>query len=94
MRLRSFVRTLGLAFALAGALTTNHLSAVVLDFFDGAGYGPTADYAVQAAIWDAEANANANGLYRCELAGEPTVFQQPANSRRAYRAQATLYCEP
>jgi hypothetical protein len=94
MRLRSSVRTLGLAFALAGALTTNHLSAVVLDFFDGAGYGPTAEYAVQAAIWDAEASASAYGLYRCELVGEPTVFQQPPNSRRAFRAQATLSCEP
>jgi hypothetical protein len=94
MRLRSFVLTLALAFVLAGALTTNHLSAVVIEFFDGAGYGPTAEYAVQAAIWDAEASASAYGLYRCELAGEPTVFWQPANSRRAFRAQATLHCEP
>jgi hypothetical protein len=94
MRLRSFVRTLVLAFALAGALATTPLSAVVLEFFDGAGYGPTEDYAVQAAIWDAEASASAYGLYRCELVGEPVVFQQAPNSRRAYRAQATLYCEP
>jgi hypothetical protein len=94
MKLRSFVRTLGLAFALAGALTTNHLSAVVIDVFDGAGYGPTAEYAVQAAIWDAEASASGYGLYRCELVEEPTVFQQPAYSRRAFRAQARLFCEP
>jgi hypothetical protein len=94
MRLRSSIRTLGLAFALAGVLTTTPFSAVVIDFFDGAGYGPTAEYAVQAAIWDAEASASAYGLYRCELVGEPTVFQQPAYSRRAFRAQATLYCEP
>jgi hypothetical protein len=94
MRLRSFVRTLGLAIALAGALTTTHLSAVVLEFFDGGGYGPTVGYAVQAAIWDAEVSASYYGLYRCELAGEPVVFQQPANSLRAFRAQARLYCEP
>jgi hypothetical protein len=94
MRLRSSVRTLVLAFALAGALTTTPLSAVGLEFFDGAGYGPTAEYAVQAAIWDAETSASYYGLYRCELVGESAVFQQPPNSRRAFRAQVRLYCEP
>jgi hypothetical protein len=94
MRLRSSVRTLVLAFALAGALATTPLSAVVLEFFDGAGYGPTADYAVQAAIWDAEASASAYGLYRCELVGAPVVFRNPLNPWRAFRAQARLSCEP
>jgi hypothetical protein len=94
MRLRSFVRTLGLAFVLAGVLTTTPLSAVVTEFFDGGGYGPTAEYAMQAAIWDAEASASAYGLYRCELVEEPTVFIQPLNWRRPFRAQARLYCEP
>jgi hypothetical protein len=94
MRLRSYVRNLGLAFVLAGALATTPLSAEVLDFFDGGGYGPTAEYAVQAAIWDAETSASYYGLYRCEVAEEPVVFQQPPGSRRAFRAQARLYCEP
>jgi hypothetical protein len=94
MKLRSFVRNLGLAVVLAGVLATTPLSADVLEFFDGAGYGPTAEYAVQAAIWDAEATASAFGYYRCELMGDPVVFTSPRNSLRAFRAQANLYCEP
>jgi hypothetical protein len=92
MKLRSFVRNLGLAFVLAGAMATMPLSAGIGEFFDGAGYGPTAEYAVQAAIWDAETSASYYGLYRCELVGEPIVFPQPPNSRRAFRAQASLSC--
>jgi hypothetical protein len=94
MRLRSSIRTLGLAFALAGVLTTTPFSAVVIDFFDGAGYGPTAEYAVQAAIWDAETSASYYGFYRCQLVEEPIVFPQPPGSRRAFRAQARVSCEP
>jgi hypothetical protein len=94
MRLRSFVRTLGLAFALSGALATTHLSAGVLEFFDGGGSGPTAEWAVQFAIWDAELTASYYGHYRCELAGEPAVFRQPPGSFRPFSAQVRLYCEP
>jgi hypothetical protein len=93
MRLRSFVRTLGLAFVLAGALTTTPLSAVVLEYFGGGGSGPTPETAVQAAIWDAELTASAYGLFRCELVGEPAVFRQPRNAPRAFSAQVTLRCE-
>jgi hypothetical protein len=94
MRLRSSVRTLGLAFALAGALATTPLSAVIPDFFDGAGYGSTAESAVRAAIGDAKTTASAYGLYKCELAGEPTAVRQPANSLRAFRAHARIQCKP
>jgi hypothetical protein len=93
MRLRFSVRTLGLAFALAGAMILTSLSATVPEFFDGAGYGSTAETAVQAAIWDAEITASAYGLYTCELVGEPAVFPQPRNSLRAFRAHAILQCE-
>lgn len=93
MRPKSCVRTAGCALALAGALMTAPLSASASQLFDGGGYGPTAEYAVQAAMWDAEANANASGFYTCELAGEPTVFPQAPGSRRAFRAQVMLRCE-
>jgi hypothetical protein len=93
MRLRSLVRNLGLAFVLSGLLTITPLSAVVQMFFDGGGSGATADGAVRRAIWDAEVSASAYGLYRCELADEPIIFPQPANSLRAFRAQVTVYCE-
>jgi hypothetical protein len=94
MKLRSSLRTLCLAVALAGALATTPLSAVVMDSFDGGGYGPTAEYAVQAAIWDAETSASYYGFYRCQLVEEPIVFPQPPGSRRAFRAQARVSCEP
>jgi hypothetical protein len=94
MRLRSSIRTLGLAFVLAGVLSTTPFSADVQESFDGGGYGPTADHAVRMAIWDAEISASAYGYYSCDLAGEPMVFQQPPGSLRAFRAQAMLTCGP
>jgi hypothetical protein len=94
MRLRSSVRILGLAVALAGALATTPLSAVVTEYFDGGGYGSTAESAVYAAIGDARTTASAFGLYRCKLDGTPSVFRQPSGSLRAYRAQVRVQCEP
>jgi hypothetical protein len=67
-------------------------SAFVPELFDGGGYGPTAETAVQQAIGDAETTASAYGLYTCELIGEPQVFQQPPGSLRAFRAQVRLRC--
>ena len=94
MRLRSSIRTLGLAFVIAGVLTTTLLSAEVQESFDGGGYGQTADNAVRMAIWDAEISASAYGYYSCGLVGEPVVFPQPPGSLRAFRAQVRLTCEP
>lgn len=64
----------------------------VPDLFDGGGYRPTAEYAVQAAIWDAETSASTYGLFDCIPVGEPAVFPQPPGSRRAVRAQVTVRC--
>jgi len=88
MRMRYSVRTFGLVLALSAA----PLAAQVPELFDGGGYGPTAEYAVQAAIWDAEATASTYGLYNCTLVGEPSVFPQPPGSRRAFNAQVTVRC--
>lgn len=94
MRLRFSVRTLGLAFALAGASTTTSFAQPVPEFFDGGGSGPTPDTAVQQAIWDAETSASAYGLFSCELVGEPEVFPRPPGSLRAFSAQVRLHCTP
>ena len=94
MRLRSSVRTLGLAFVLAGVLTTTLFSAEVQEYFDGGGSGSTPDMAVRRAVYDAEVSASAYGYYRCGLVGEPDLFPQPPGSLRAFRAQVTLSCEP
>lgn len=94
MRLRSQFRSLGLASLVAGVLATTPLSAQAPQYFDGGGYGPSEEVAVQAAIWDAEASAEAYGLYSCEMVGEPQIFPQAPGSRRAFTAQVTLRCEP
>lgn len=91
MTLPAFVRTHGLALAVAGALSATPAGATGL-VFDGGGYGPTPETAVQAAIWDAEASASAYGLFTCRLAGEPQVFPQPPGSLRAFTAQVRLRC--
>jgi hypothetical protein len=65
----------------------------VPEFFDGGGYGPTADVAVRAAIEDAQTSASAYGLLDCELAGEPQVFENPPGSLRAFNAQVRMRCE-
>ena len=88
MRMRYSVRGVGLMLALSAA----PLGAQVPELFDGGGYGPTAEYAVQAAIWDAETTASTYGLYNCTLVGEPAVFPQAPGSRRAFRAQVTVRC--
>ena len=88
MTMRFFLRAFGLGLALSAA----PLAAQVPELFDGGGYGPTAEYAVQAAIWDAEATASTYGLFDCQLVGEPAVFAQAPGSRRAFRAQVTVRC--
>jgi hypothetical protein len=68
--------------------------AFVPELFDGAAYGATAETAVRQAIGDAEVTASAYGLYTCELAEEPEVFQQPPDSLRAFRAHVRMRCKP
>ena len=92
MRLRFAARSAGMACLLAGTLITTPTPAAAAQTFDGAGYGPTSDYAVQAAIWDAEESAGAFGFYSCEMVGDPQVFPGAPGSRRAFRAQVTLSC--
>jgi hypothetical protein len=61
--------------------------------FDGAGYGPTEEYAIQAAIWDAETSASAYQLFECELVGEPQIFPGPNPEwSRNFSAQVRVFC--
>jgi hypothetical protein len=63
--------------------------------FTGAGYGPTRDYAIQAAIWDAEASAGAYQFYTCKLIGEPRIFPGPNPEwHRNFSAEADVFCSP
>jgi hypothetical protein len=61
--------------------------------FDGGGYGPTAEVAIQGAIDDAGVSASASGLYNCTLVGEPQVFPRPNDPfGRFFNAQVTVSC--
>lgn len=61
--------------------------------FTGGGFGPTADVAIQSAIWDAAESASYYQLYNCQLVGEVLVFPGPNPRRgRNFTAQVTLAC--
>ena len=85
------LRTLGLALGLAGAMTTSASAQFVPAFFDGGGYGPTAEQAVWAAIDDAQVTASGFGLFTCRLVGAPEVFPS-SNPRRPFNAQVRMHC--
>jgi hypothetical protein len=64
-------------------------------FFDGGGFGPTEDIAVQRAIEDAEVSASAYQLFTCELVGEPQIFPGTHPERGpVIRAQVRVFCTP
>lgn len=63
--------------------------------FDGAGFGPTIEIAIQSAIGDAEVSASAYQRYSCRLASEPRIFPGPNRAwSRNFRAQVTIECTP
>jgi len=62
-------------------------------FFDGGGFGPTEEVAIQRAIEDAEISASASQLFTCELVDEPQTFPDPDNEfGRFFRAQVRVFC--
>ena len=61
--------------------------------FTGGGYGPTADVAIQSAIWDAEMSASYFYLYNCRPVGEILIFSRPnARFGRNFSAEVTVAC--
>lgn len=79
-----------LALGLTASVTARGNSS---QLFTGAGFGPTADVAVQAATWDAEASAGAEGLYTCAQVGEASIFQRSNSARGSgFAAEVTLEC--
>jgi hypothetical protein len=80
----AFVSALGVASAPASSSGM---------LFDGGGFGPTAEVAIQGAIDDAAASASAYGLFNCTQLGEPQVFPRPSDPfGRFFRAQVTVSC--
>lgn len=64
-------------------------------FFVGAGFGPTPEYAIISAVWDAEVSASDLQLYSCELVAAPQLFPGPNPARRRnFTAQVMVGCDP
>jgi hypothetical protein len=64
--------------------------------FLGGGRGPTAEVAIQHAIWDAQTSASAYQLFTCTPVGEPSVFEtvNDPNFGHVFRAMASVSCTP
>ncbi|HEY7271793.1 MAG TPA: hypothetical protein VH502_03590 [Actinoplanes sp.] len=88
----------GLVLA-AGALTVVMLlgtPAMASPLFCGAGRGLTAQNAIQGALDDAQASAQAEGFYgACSTVGEPQIFEtfDDPYFGHLFRAQVTVSCE-
>jgi hypothetical protein len=65
--------------------------------FDGAGRGPTAEYAVLSALGDAQITAQSVGFYGdCTIVGEPQIIETFNDPHRGhiFRAQVRAVCQP
>ena len=84
MRLHTYARrigTMGAASLTVFALTTTSANAAAL--FNGCSFGSTPERAIEKAIDDAEVSASGEGLFNCELVGEPLVWQDGLMFRAA-----------
>jgi hypothetical protein len=98
MTLRSRARSLGTPLTIGAASVTALVmfasSASASGLWCGGGRGPTADIAIQSAIDDARNSASGEGLFTCELVGEPQVFESfnDPNFGHIFRAQVNMAC--
>ncbi len=91
-KLRAVLIGFGTAMVLS-TVTSPVAGTGAADMFTGGGFGPTAQTAVQAAIWDAENSAYSSQMYSCQLAGEPLIFSRRHPYRgTTFNAEATLNC--
>jgi hypothetical protein len=98
MNLRTHARRIAFPLstmaASAAVLALTMSSATASGLWCGAGRGPTAEVAIQSAIGDAESSAAGEGLFSCELVGEPQVFEtfNDPNFGHVFRAQVNMAC--
>ena len=98
MSLRTHIRRIGAPFVIAAASATaialTVSAANASGLWCGGGRGPTAEVAIQSAIWDAENSASGEGLFDCELVGQPQVFEtfNDPNFGHVFRAQFNMSC--
>ncbi|HKA67871.1 MAG TPA: hypothetical protein VKG85_02005 [Actinomycetes bacterium] len=93
MNLRTYARrigvalTMGLASLAVLALTAASANAAAL--FNGCSFGSTPERAIAKAIDDAENSAFGEGLFNCELVGEPLVWHDGSRFRAAVDMSCT-----
>ena len=98
MTLRTRFRRIGAPLTVIGAsaaaMALFASSASAAGFYCGAARGLTAEVAIQGAIDDAQNSASGDGLFNCELIGEPQVFESFNDPYfgHIFRAQVNLDC--
>jgi hypothetical protein len=88
MNMRTYARRIGvrLTMGAASSLTVLALTAVSANatgLFSGCSFGSTPERAIEKAIDDAEVSASGEGLFNCELVGEPLVWWDGSTFRAA-----------
>jgi hypothetical protein len=87
MNLRTHARRIGVPLTTVAAATTvvalTAASAGATGLFNGCSFGSTPQRAIEKAIDDAENSASGEGLFDCELVGEPLVWQDGPRFRAA-----------
>jgi len=87
MNLRTCARRIGVSLTMGAAsltvLALTATSANAAALFNGCSFGSTRERAIEKAIDDAENSASGEGLFNCELVGEPLVWWDGLRFRAA-----------
>ena len=79
-----------LSFAVSSPAASAQLGSTL---FMGGGFGPTADVAIQGAIWDAQESASYYQFYSCRMVGDVRIFTRTnARGGRNFTAEVTIAC--
>jgi hypothetical protein len=92
MNLRAHARRIRIPLTMGAAsltvLAVTAASASASGLFNGCSFGSTPERAIQKAVDDAENSASGEGLFTCELVGEPLVWRDGS----MFRAAADMTC--
>ena len=92
MNRRTYARRVGATLTMGAAsltvLALTAASASASGLFSGCSFGSTPERAIAKAIDDAEYFASAEGLFNCEVVGEPLVWRDGS----MFRAAVDLAC--
>ena len=87
MRLRTVARRIGAPLTMGAAsltvLALTATSASASGLYNGCSFGSTPERAIAKAIDDAENSASGDGLFDCEVVGEPLVWWDGLRFRAA-----------